>query len=835
MVTCNEFHPLATRNRTPAPLTSLERAHTRQGLDSWRTTILRDFYDPSDSKQTVLPDAVIDNLLDKSALFTTPETISQFLGNAVKWDPLLKKYWAFQIFDIFFPVEDPVSTTQAYDGVFWRAFHQARSALEAWRKKTFQADYARILDDFGSNCTREDLLSDAKLNNILRAFTRFEGSDSIYPITGWVTRQSGYYEQVWEQLQPMITACAHWKAKARSNTAPPQPSPVSSIYDPEQPNPLGIKACHPVATRSRTPAPLTSLERAHARQGLNSWRTRTWHEFEGDFSRQIVLPDDAIDGLLDNSAQFTTLVSISRFLSDKVSWIEYQTYWTLQIFDILFPVEDPVLSSQAYKDVLRTAKIQVRKTLVAWRAMISQAEFDSEEDSEYEEEDDILPDAILDIFEERFTSLDSPRSIMYVIPWSPRDGRKHRQQVWDRIQPMVTECASWKDILSTKAQTKLAAPLPSTQSSLPSTPATKPPPMFSEATTPEFLKVMDTTDTIRPLATRTRTPAPLTNLERAHARQGLESWRTRISREFETKSCIPIQTVLPDSVIDSLLEESAQFTTSESISQYLYNKVDWHFCQKYWCLDIFDILFRVEDPISMTPFYQATLTTAKAQVRETLVAWRTKTVKDRKHLWDELGFNVAEQLLLSDDNLGIIEERFTGLDGPYSVYPLTAWSTWDALEHYRQVWELLRPMVKQCATVKLYITKANAKYAPSPSLSLSSPTTLSPWFIPQITAKIPSTAATTNETIQENHSGTGTEATKEQVMKSLRVWRCRTYKSDYRAHNNIFNVEAVMPNSVIKQLADQRAKIKTASTIPSIVQWKPQQQRYLQEIYEILC
>ncbi|KAF9326573.1 hypothetical protein BG006_010023 [Podila minutissima] len=591
-----------------------------------------------------------------------------------------------------------------------------------------------------------------------------------------------------------------------------------------------------MATRSRTPAPLTSLERAHARQGLNSWCTRTWHEFYGDFSRQIVLPDDAIDRPLDYSAQFTTLVSISRFLSDKLSWIEdRQTYWTLQIFDILFPVEDPVLSSQAHKDALRTAKIQVRKTLVAWRAMISQTECDSKEDSAYEEEDDVLPDAILDIFEERFASLDSPRSIMHVIPWRPRDGREHRQQVWDRLQPMVTECASWKDSLSTKAQTKLAAlPLPSTQPSLPSTPATKPPPMFSEATTPEFFKVMDTTDTFRPLATRTRTPAPLTNLERAHARQGSESWRTRISREFETKFCIPIQTVLPDSVIDSLLEESAQFTTSESISQYLYNKVDWHFCQKYWCLDIFDILFRVEDPISMTPFHQATLTTAKAQVRETLVAWGTETVKtDRKHVWDELGFNVAEQLLLSDADLGIIEERFTGLDGPYFVYPLTAWSTWDALEHYRQVWELLRPMVMQCATVKLYITKVNAKYVPSPSLSLSPPTTLSPGFIPQITAKIPSTAATTNENIQENRSGT--EATNEQAMKSLRVWRCRTYKSDYRAHNNIFNVEAVMPNSVIEQLADQRAKIKTANMIPSIVQWKPQQQRYLQEIYEILC
>ncbi|KAG0015792.1 hypothetical protein BGZ81_011528 [Podila clonocystis] len=365
---------------------------------------------------------------------------------------------------------------------------------------------------------------------------------------------------------------------------------------------------------------------------------------------------------------------------------------------------------------------------------------------------------------------------------------------------MVTECAHQKDVLSTEARTKIALPLPpmpSTQHSPPSTPATatKPPPVFSEASTPELFKFMDATDTLRPMATRTCTPTPLTYLERAHARQGLETWRARICREFETNSCIPKQNVLPDTVINSLLDKRAHFTTSESISQFLKNKVDWYICQKYWCLEIFDILFPVEDPIITTQLYQATLKTARAQVRKTLVAWRAKTFKaGHKRARKEFGHNVTVQSLLSDAELVIFEERFTSLDGPYSVYPVTAWTPWDGLEHQTQVWDLLRPII--------------------------------------IHSKLSSTAARADMTVQENRSGT--EVTKEQAVKSLRVWRCRTYRSDFRTQDNIFNVEEVMPNSVINQLADQRAKIKAASMIPSMVQWEPQQQRYLQEVFDIL-
>ncbi|KAG0336226.1 hypothetical protein BG000_006780 [Podila horticola] len=855
MVMSNEFHPMVTRNRTPAPLTSLERAHARQGLDSWRTRILRDFYTATDSKQTVLSNAVIDSLLDKSAQFTTPESISQFLGNAVNWDPLLKKYWALQIFDIFFPVEDPVSTTQAYDNVFRTAQCQASYDLGAWRTKTFKTDYARILDDFGSNCTKEDLLSDAKLGIILAALTRLEGPDSIYPFTGWITRQSGYYEQVWELLQPMIAACADWKAIAQTNTVPPQPSPtVSSTYDPDRINNLGIKAFHPVAKRNRTPAPLTKMERAHARRELDSWRSRIIREFEAGsgLPKQAMLPDEVINDLLDESAQFTTSESISQFLHDKVAWIYDQTYWTLQIFDILFPMEDPVLTTQAYEDVLTTAKAQVRKALVEWRAKTLQGAivrtcYDSDDD-----DDDLLSDTMLDIFVERFTSFDGPFSIYLVTAWRPRNRIEYQKQVWELLQPIVTECAYQKDILSVKSQTKAVPPLPptpSTQPSLPSTPTTvtKPIPIFSMASTPEFLKLMNTTDTLRPLATRTRTPASLTSLEKARAREGLDSWRIRICREFETDSCIPKQTMLPDAVINGLLDKSAQFTTSESISQFLHNKVDWYFCQKYWCLEIFDILFPVKDPVITTQLYQTTLKTAKALVRKSLVAWRSKTfMAEHKRARKEFGFKFPEQALLSDAELDIFEERFTSLDGPYSVYPVTAWTPWNGIEHQEQVWELLRPIVMHCATVRLYISRINATPPPpSPSAlpSSSASSSTSPSASPSIrpappsstpaTVKMTSTAAKTNTPIEENHSGT--EATKEQAMKSLRVWRCRTYKSDYCTQNSIFNVEEVISNSVIAQLADQRAKIKTASMISSMVQWKPQQQRYLQEVFDILC
>ncbi|KAG0068664.1 hypothetical protein BGZ92_004857 [Podila epicladia] len=138
----------------------------------------------------------------------------------------------------------------------------------------------------------------------------------------------------------------------------------------------------------------------------------------------------------------------------------------------------------------------------------------------------------------------------------------------------------------------------------------------------------------------------------------------------------------------------------------------------------------------MTSIYQAALTTPKAQAHETLVAWRTKTIKpDRKRVRDELGLNFTEQFLLSDEDLDIIEER-------------------------------------------------------------------------------------------------GNQRTSDEDSSSLET---QDIQIGYPTQNNIFNVDAVIPNSVIKELADQRAKIKTASMIPSIVQWKPRQQRYLHEIYEMLC
>ncbi|KAG0013637.1 hypothetical protein BGZ82_002069 [Podila clonocystis] len=180
--------------------------------------------------------------------------------------------------------------------------------------------------------------------------------------------------------------------------------------------------------------------------------------------------------------------------------------------------------------------------------------------------------------------------------------------------------------------------------------------------------------------------------------------------------------------------------------------VDWDpLLRKYWAVQIFDILFPVKDPIITTQLYQATLKTANAQVRKTLVAWRAKMFKaGHKRARKEFGHNVT----------------------------------------------------------------------PSPSST------------PQAIAKLPSTAARTDATVQENRSGT--EVTKEQAMKSLRIWRCRTCKSDFRTQNNIFNVEEVMPNRVINHLAEQRAKIKAVSMIPSMVQWEPQQQRYLQEVFDIL-
>ncbi|KAG0081242.1 hypothetical protein BGZ93_002749 [Podila epicladia] len=160
----------------------------------------------------------------------------------------------------------------------------------------------------------------------------------------------------------------------------------------------------------------------------------------------------------------------------------------------------------------------------------------------------------------------------------------------------------------------------------------------------------------------------------------------------------------------------------------------------------------------MTSIYQAALTTPKAQAHETLVAWRTKTIKpDRKRVRDELGLNFTEQFLLSDEDLDIIEERFAD-------------------------------------TINCSKDKCDCSKKPL-------------WY-------------------------SGNQRTSDEDSSSLET---QDIQIGYPTQNNIFNVDAVIPNSVIKELADQRAKIKTASMIPSIVQWKPRQQRYLHEIYEMLC
>ncbi|KAI9232047.1 MAG: hypothetical protein BYD32DRAFT_429313 [Podila humilis] len=367
------------------------------------------------------------------------------------------------------------------------------------------------------------------------------------------------------------------------------------------------------------------------------------------------------------------------------------------------------------------------------------------------------------------------------------------------------------------------------------------------------------------MVTRKRIPTPLSIAEKARARQELTAWRSSTYLiDFHPHGRGTQELVLPDAALTDLLSSGHLINNPDSISNLLGEFIcdAWFPLNHSYNIQIFDILFPAAAPVPRVILAQVdpfVLQRAKRQIRRTLTNWRKQTYLVDYNItppryWEPVE---CEQAVMPDYILDAFAERFTEITNADSLFPITGWLS-EMKRQSLEVVELMKPFVTECMLeqtpgaqnvvpppevpttrttrtttifspfVPAAVRAANA-LSSSPQPTPSSSSSSSPPSAPQANKKpaSPKKKVTTSNNLPQITA-------KELVMKKLRFWRCQVFKKDFYTHDTLFNVEVVVPDSVLMRLVDLGGIVISPGTILEVVPWRPKRLHYLQQVFDIL-
>lgn len=162
-----------------------------------------------------------------------------------------------------------------------------------------------------------------------------------------------------------------------------------------------------------------------------------------------------------------------------------------------------------------------------------------------------------------------------------------------------------------------------------------------------------------------------------------------------------------------------------------------------------------------------------------------------------------------------------------------------------EVVELMKPFVTECMLAQ---TPGAQNVVPPPEVPTTRRTTVFSPFVPAAVKAANASSSSPSSTPQAKKnppaspkkkaattSNNPSQApAKELVIKKLRFWRCQVFKKDFYKHGTIFNVEVVVPNSVLMRLVDLGSIVISPETILEVVPWRPKRLHYLQQVFDIL-